>query len=203
MSSHDRADAEQGHLHCCCGGERCDPGGVSRRRFLKATGIAFSTAAVVGATWSSLKAAAAADDVPVAPGRKPLIVKPVLSYATYTRRGRRPVGGRGAASRPSRMLRPRSNASRANSRNSRPTPTSPSSFCPSPASVTRTSSRPSPTSPGPTLSSSTPPAGRRALSRTPWTPASTSSSSSATGRARCTCGTRSSHPATCASTPIR
>jgi len=96
MSSHDCADAEHEHLHCCCGGERCDPGGVSRRQFLKATGIAFSTAAVVGATWSSLKAAAAAGDVPMAPGRKPLIVKPVLSYATYSRRPKtswRPWGG--------------------------------------------------------------------------------------------------------------
>ena len=94
MSSHDCADAEHEHLHCCCGGERWDPGGVSRRRFLQATGIAFSAVAMAGCAESALR-----EGTPLAqtaPPRKPLIVKPVLSYATYSPRPKaswRPWGG--------------------------------------------------------------------------------------------------------------
>jgi len=94
MSSHDCTDAEHEHLHCCCGGERCDPGGVSRRRFLKATGIAFSAAALAGCAGSALREGMPLEET--APPRKPLIVKPVLSYATYSPRPKtswRPWGG--------------------------------------------------------------------------------------------------------------
>jgi len=89
MSGHERAGTDPSHPHCCCtGGERCDPGGVSRRDFLKATGIAFSAAALVGTTWASLKAASGGGDVPLPPGRKPLVVKPVLTFETPRRRDR-------------------------------------------------------------------------------------------------------------------
>jgi len=96
MADHEPAGTDPSHLHCCCGGERCDPGGVSRRDFLKATGIAFSAAALVGATWASLKAASAGGDVPMPPGRKPLVVKPVLTFEIPRRRDKtswRPWGG--------------------------------------------------------------------------------------------------------------
>jgi len=96
MSSHDPAGCDAGHLHCCCGGERGDPGGVSRRQFLAATGIAFSAAAMAGCTWSSLKDGNAGALAPVAPPRKPLVVKPIFTYATYKARPKtswRPWGG--------------------------------------------------------------------------------------------------------------
>ena len=48
MADQERAGTASSHLHCCCGGERCDPRGVSRRDFRKATGIAFSAAALGG-----------------------------------------------------------------------------------------------------------------------------------------------------------
>ena len=57
MSDHDHV--EHAHLHCCCGGERCDPGGVSRRDFLKATGVAFSAAALAGCAYENVRQAAA------------------------------------------------------------------------------------------------------------------------------------------------
>jgi hypothetical protein len=96
MSSHDPAGCEHGHLHCCCGGERGDPGGVSRRKFLAATGVAFSAAAMAGCTWSSLKGGEAGAPASAAPPRKPIVVKPVFSYATYKPRPKtswRPWGG--------------------------------------------------------------------------------------------------------------
>ncbi|MFO8013765.1 MAG: sugar isomerase [Phycisphaerae bacterium] len=96
MSSHDPAGCEHGHLHCCCGAERGDPGGVSRRKFLAATGVAFSAAAMVGCNWSSLKGGQADGLSATAPPRKPLVVKPVFAYATYKPRPKtswRPWGG--------------------------------------------------------------------------------------------------------------
>jgi len=96
MSTHDHAECDHGQLHCCCGAERGDPGGVSRREFLTATGIAFSAAAMVGCTWSSLKAGVGDSLEPAAMPRKPILVKPVFTYATYTPRPKtswRPWGG--------------------------------------------------------------------------------------------------------------
>ncbi|HUU10216.1 MAG TPA: twin-arginine translocation signal domain-containing protein, partial [Phycisphaerae bacterium] len=87
MADREPAGTDSSHLHCCCGsGERCDPGGVSRRDFLKATGVAFSAAALVGATWSSLRAASVGGDVPMPPARQPLVVKPVLTFDIPRRR---------------------------------------------------------------------------------------------------------------------
>jgi len=94
MSSHDPAGCDNGHLHCCCGAERGDPGGVSRREFLAATGIAFSAAAMAGGAYPAVREAAAMAEM--APSRKPLVVKPVFTYATYKRRTKRswrPWGG--------------------------------------------------------------------------------------------------------------
>ncbi len=94
MATHDPAACEHGHLHCCCGAERSDPGGVSRREFLAATGIAFSAAAMAGCAYPAVREAAAMREI--APPRKPLRVKPVFTYATYKRREKRswrPWGG--------------------------------------------------------------------------------------------------------------
>ena len=94
MSAHEHAGPDAPHLHCCCGGERCDPGGVSRRDFLKATGVAFSAAAMVGCAYEAVRSAATM--APTATPRVPLVVKPVLSYATYKprpKRSWRPWGG--------------------------------------------------------------------------------------------------------------
>jgi len=96
MATPDAGGCEHGNLLCCCGGERGDPGGVSRRQFLAATGMAFSAVAMAGCTWSALKAGQAGALAPAAPPRKPLLVKPVFTYATYKRRAKRswrPWGG--------------------------------------------------------------------------------------------------------------
>ena len=81
MSAHDHAGPDASHLHCCCGGERGDPGGVSRRAFLQATGVAFTAAALAGCAYEAVRSAVPLEDA--APPRKPLIVKPVFAYATY------------------------------------------------------------------------------------------------------------------------
>jgi len=96
MSSHVPAGCDSEHLHCCCGGERGDPGGVLRREFLKTAGIAFTATAMAGCTWSALKAGVGDSLQPTAPARQPLRVKPVFTYATYKRRSKtswRPWGG--------------------------------------------------------------------------------------------------------------
>jgi len=96
MSTQDHAECDHGDLHCCCGAERGDPGGVSRREFLAATGIAFTATAMAGYTWSALKAGEPDALAPPAAPRKPLLVKPVFTYATYKRRKKRswrPWGG--------------------------------------------------------------------------------------------------------------
>jgi len=74
---------------------RHDPDGVSRRQFLQATGVAFTAAALAGCTYSAVREAAA-KTAETAPPRKPLVVKPILTYATYRRREKgswRPWGG--------------------------------------------------------------------------------------------------------------
>jgi hypothetical protein len=60
--------------------------GVSRRGFL-GLGAALGGVALSGLTWSKLAAAEA--ELPSPPPRKPLVVKPLLVYQTYTRKPQR------------------------------------------------------------------------------------------------------------------
>lgn len=75
-----------GHSHddsCCCESAACAHAAataLSRREFLTASGIALSAVALGGLSWKSL--AAAAPGLPKAPARAPLVVKPILTYAT-------------------------------------------------------------------------------------------------------------------------
>jgi len=61
------------------------PGGVSRRDFLKESGLVLGGVALSGLAWSALKAAEA-DGAAPAPPRVPLVVKPILSYGIPGRR---------------------------------------------------------------------------------------------------------------------
>lgn len=73
------------HAHCCPHCDCSDPGeGISRRSFLGGmSGVALGSMALAWASWSEL--AAAQDQLLVPPARKPLRVKPVLTYATPQR----------------------------------------------------------------------------------------------------------------------
>ena len=84
---------------CCpCGGSRASvlarqgascgdarpTGGISRRGFLQGvSGATAFSAALSGLTWSSV--AAAAEDGPAGPERRPLVVRPILTYDIPTR----------------------------------------------------------------------------------------------------------------------
>ena len=66
---------------CGCGQERSSDG-ISRRGFLQGVGGAtFFGTALSGLTWSAVSAAEM-DGGPAGPQRRPLVVKPVLTYAT-------------------------------------------------------------------------------------------------------------------------
>lgn len=72
---------------CCpCGcGDHNSSDGFSRRTFLQGVGGATAfTAALTGLTWSAVAAAEA--EGPAGPVRKPLVVKPILTYSTPSRR---------------------------------------------------------------------------------------------------------------------
>ena len=88
---------QRGHqirlAHCCpCGQSALTAGGgLTRRSFLGG----LSGAALTGLAWPLLAAADAAEPAP-APTRRPLVVKPVFAYSTYTRQHQtswRPWGG--------------------------------------------------------------------------------------------------------------
>lgn len=86
-SLHVHASGEQGS--CCsgpggCGHASSAAAGPSRRDFLAASGIGLSAVALGGLTWNAALAAEAAADV--TPARKPLVVKPILSYDSPQRR---------------------------------------------------------------------------------------------------------------------
>ncbi len=73
------------HAHCC---PRCDyagdDAGISRRTFLGGMGsVALGGMALAWLPWA--EAAGAEGELPTAPARKPLVVKPVLTYATPQR----------------------------------------------------------------------------------------------------------------------
>jgi L-fucose isomerase-like protein len=80
---------DQGHHHGCCG---CDghgsagPGGINRRDFLKASGVALGVLAMTGLTYEALAEEAPATQPAAAQPRKPLVVKPILGYEIPTRR---------------------------------------------------------------------------------------------------------------------
>ncbi len=84
MNQTNHSSAHQG---CSCESGCCGPAqyaGVSRRDFLSATGITLSAVAMGGLAWNAAMAADA--QIPTAPARKPLVIKPVLTYDAPVRR---------------------------------------------------------------------------------------------------------------------
>jgi len=84
-----QACGDGGHHHGCCG---CDghgsagPGAIGRRDFLKASGVALGALAMTGLAYEALAAETPASQPAAAPARKPLVVKPILTYETPRRR---------------------------------------------------------------------------------------------------------------------
>ena len=78
-----------GRHHGCCG---CDghgsagPGAIGRRDFLKASGVALGALAMTGLVYEALAAETPASQPAAAPARKPLVIKPILTYETPRRR---------------------------------------------------------------------------------------------------------------------
>ncbi len=93
--NHEHSQDHATRPHCCpCSHPQSGGSGISRRSFLG--GAALGGMALTGLSWSSL--VAAQPDIPLAPPRKPLIVKPIFLYRTYKRREQwswRPWGGTG------------------------------------------------------------------------------------------------------------
>ncbi len=83
MSDHDHGP--KFHAHCCphCDCES-DGEGISRRSFLGGmSGAALGGMALAWMSWSEI--AGADDQLPAPPARKPLVVKPILTYAVPQR----------------------------------------------------------------------------------------------------------------------
>ena len=96
MSQHDHSHDPRVRHTCCPAAHQSETdGGVSRRLFLGGMGgAALGGLALSGISWSMLSAAA--PDLPAAPPRRALVVKPVLVYSTYKRAPQtswRPWGG--------------------------------------------------------------------------------------------------------------
>ena len=68
-------------MHRCCGCSGLDIAELSRRGFLE--GAVLGGTALTGLSWPLL--AAAHDELPAPPPRRPLVVKPVLVYSLPTR----------------------------------------------------------------------------------------------------------------------
>ena len=91
MSQHD-CDHHEGYVpgaavrtHCCPCNQEAEPSGVSRRGFLGGMGAAaLGGLALSGVSWSLL--AAEQPELPEAPKRRPLVVKPVFLWGTYSHR---------------------------------------------------------------------------------------------------------------------
>jgi len=87
MTAHEGHGSMRTHHGCCdcgsCGEDVAE--GISRRDFLKAGSVAMGGLAMTGLTWSAMAAAEGADP-PQAIARKPIVVKPILTYATPGRR---------------------------------------------------------------------------------------------------------------------
>jgi hypothetical protein len=91
MADHDHPHAPR--PHCCpCASHDHAADGISRRMFLG--GAALGGIALSGLSWSTL--VAAEPELPAAPARQPLVVKPLFLYHTYQARPQtswRPWGG--------------------------------------------------------------------------------------------------------------
>ena len=123
MSEHEHESGRTYQPHCCpcCLAEESD--GITRRGFLG--GMGGAAIGGMALTYLSISELMAADvDLPTALPRKPLVVKPVLSYDTPTRRSQ--TSWRNwAESRPSRTPMPRRPAFAASWTSSRRPPISP------------------------------------------------------------------------------
>jgi len=79
MATQGEGEARPVQPRCCpCGGPAAGAPGVSRREFLKTGGLALGGATLAGLAWSSLRAAEP-EALGPAP-RRPLVVKPILTY---------------------------------------------------------------------------------------------------------------------------
>ena len=85
MTIQDESGPQRVRTHCCpCSGSTLQGhAGVAWRDFLIAGGLTVGGAALTDLTWSAL--AAEASGLAVPPQRTPLVVKPILSYFTWTR----------------------------------------------------------------------------------------------------------------------
>lgn len=85
----DQSDQNLQPHHGCCG---CDghgsagSGGIGRRDFLKASGVALGAVALTGLSYEALAAETAGSEMAGAPERKPLVIKPILTYSIPKRR---------------------------------------------------------------------------------------------------------------------
>ncbi len=82
---HNHVPAVRPHCCPCCDHLETGDDGISRRRFL--SGAALGGVALTGLSWSVLSAAEAEEES--APKRRPLVVKPIFTYRTYSRRPQR------------------------------------------------------------------------------------------------------------------
>ena len=85
MTRHEEHGAQPIQPRCCpCGDRAAGPLSVTRRDFLRAGGIAMGGVALTGLAWSALQAEEMRLGGPTA--RKPLVVKPILTFAIPRRR---------------------------------------------------------------------------------------------------------------------
>jgi hypothetical protein len=86
MHSDENNSGSPFHAHCCPCGHHHSGDGVNRRAFLGGVGglAALGGVALTGLSWAAL--AAEQEDEPTAPVRRPLVVKPVLTYEIPQRR---------------------------------------------------------------------------------------------------------------------
>ena len=88
MSANDESCCGPAEPVCCpCGGDSPAEGGTTRRGFMGGSAAALGAVALTGLSWSALSAAEGAKgEIPTAPARRALVVKPVFVYSTPKRR---------------------------------------------------------------------------------------------------------------------